>query len=94
ESGINNFWIKYKLDFDYLKPPKIKNVKSKYKNFMIWGQKEWGECSWGIENPNTTLRLPRIRYFKALEIEFYNTKETEDFNIKSLEFSEVEIFQS
>ena len=94
EADINNFWIKYKKNFDYLKSPKENQIKSKFKNFLIWGQGNWNESSWYVENPTASVRLPRIPYFKVLEIEIYNKNENEDFNIKSLEFSEVEIYQA
>ena len=94
EADINNFWIKYKRDFEYFKTPKENKIKSKYKNFLVWGQGYWAEKSWNVDNPTATVRLPRIPYFKILEIEIYNKNENEDFNIKSLEFSEVEIYQA
>ena len=94
EADINNFWIKYKRNFDYFKTPKEQNIKSKYKNFLIWNEGFWGENAWNVENPTVTLRLPRIPYFKVLEIEIYNKNETEDFSIKSLEFSEIEVYQA
>ena len=94
EADTNNFRIKYKKNYDYFKNYKENEIKSKYKNFMIWGQSYWEENSWSVENPTATVRLPRISYFKVLEIEIYNKNENEDFNIKGLEFSEVEIYQA
>lgn len=93
-SNTNNFWIKYIKNFDYLKPCKTKLVKSKYKNFLIWDKGHWGENYWNILNSTAITRLPKISKFKILEIEIYNTNINEDFNIKSIEFSEMEIYQS
>ena len=93
-SNTNNFWVKYSKNFDYFKPPKIKNVKSRYKNFLIWGKGVWGINFWNITGSSAILRLPRISAFKVLELEIYTTNINEDFNIKSLEFSEMEIYQS
>ena len=93
-SDTNNFYVKYSKNFDYLKPPRIKNIKSKYKNFLVWGQGFWDVNFWNIAGSSAIVRLPRISAFKALELEIYNTKINEDFNIKNLEFSEIEIYQS
>ena len=93
ESDTNNFWVKYSKNFDYLKPAKTKNIKSKYKNFLVWDEGYWDINFWNIVSSSAIARLPRISAFKVLELEIYNTKLKEDFNIKSLEFSEVEIYQ-
>ena len=93
-SDTNNFWVKYSKNFDYLRPSRIKNIKSKYKNFLVWDIGYWNENFWNIVGSSVITRLPRISAFKVLELDIYNTKASEDFNIKSLEFPEVEIYQS
>ena len=93
-SDTNNFWVKYTKNFDRLKPSKIKNIKSKYKNFLIWDEGNWDENFWEITGASFIVRLPRISVFKTLELEIYTTKINEDFSIKNLEFSEIELYQS
>lgn len=93
-SLTNNFWIKYSKNYDYLKPSRIRKVKSKYKNFLVWGEGVWNTNFWNILGSSAITRLPRISAFKILELEIYNTQINEDFNIKSLEFSEIEVYQS
>ena len=93
-SDTNNFWVKYMKNFDYLKPARIKNIKSKYKNFLVWDSGFWNVNFWNITGSSVITRLPRISAFKVLELEIYNTDKNEDFNIKSLEFGEVEIYQA
>ena len=93
-SDTNNFWVKYSKDFDYMKPSRQKNIKSKYKNFLVWNVGYWNVNFWNITASTLVSRLPRISVFKVLELEIYNKNVNEDFNIKSLEFSEIEIYQS
>ncbi len=93
-SDTNNFWVKYLKDFAYLKPSKERQIKSKYKNFLVWNVGYWGVNFWNIVGSSVITRLPRVSAFKVFELEIYNKTINEDFNIKSLEFSEIEVYQA
>ena len=88
----NQFYVKYVKNYNVIKKPKIRFVKSKLKNFMRWGQHLWGEVYWASENTNVIGKFPSAT-FKVLEIEMYSTKSSENFSIKNLEFSKIKVKQ-
>ena len=88
----NQFYVKYVKNYNVIKKPKIRFVKSKLKNFMIWGQHLWGEVFWSSDNTNVIGKFPSAT-FKVLEIEMYSTKASENFSIKNLEFSKIKVKQ-
>ena len=88
----NQFYVKYVKNYNVIKKPKIRFVKSKLKNFMRWGQHLWGEVYWASENTNVIGKFPSAT-FKILEIEMYSTKPSENFSIKNLEFSKIKVKQ-
>lgn len=90
----NNFYIKYVKNFNVFKKPKIKYIKSKWKNYLIWGQGNYGENYWASKKTNNITKLPNISAFKTVEIQFYTTNIHENFAIKNIEMNEVDLIQA
>lgn len=91
--GYNNqFYVKYVKNFNILKKPKVRFIKSKLKNYMYWDISNWDEAYWADPNANVIKKLPSAT-FKTLEIEIYSTQSNETFGIKNLEFSKIKVKQ-
>lgn len=90
----NNFYVKYVKNFNIFKKPKIKYIKSKWKNYLIWGKGFYGDDYWASKRTNSITKLPNISAFKTVEIQFYTTNINENFAIKSIEMNEVDIIQA
>lgn len=88
----NNFYVKYIKNYNTFKKPKVKYIKSKVKNFLIWGVGLWGVNFWSSKATNAVGKFPNAT-FKILEICIYTTKYTENFAIKNIEFSKIKIKQ-
>nr|DAX39333.1 MAG TPA: stabilization protein [Caudoviricetes sp.] len=88
----NNFYVKYIKNYNTFKKPKIKYIKSKVKNFLIWGVGLWGINYWASKATNAVGKFPNAT-FKILEICIYTTKLTENFAIKNMEFSKIKVKQ-
>lgn len=88
----NNFYVKYFKNYNMLKKPKIKYIKSKYKNFLIWGVGKWGVDMWSPKATNAIGKFPSAT-FKVLEMSIYTTKSSENFGIKNIEFSKIKVKQ-
>ena len=91
----NNFYVKYVKNYNTLKPPKIKEIKSKTKKGIIYYDQGYTYDSGYIYLPNVAtsiIRLPSST-FKALEITFYTEKLRQEFCIKTLEISKLKIKQ-
>ena len=91
----NRFWIKYVKNYNPLKSPKVKEIAGKsYGGIMTWDS---GDC-WDTDliyvpnSYNAILKLPSAT-FKALEITLYTTNASEDFCIKSIEYSKIKVKQ-
>lgn len=91
---MNEFYVKYAKNFDNFKKPKIKKVKSKYKNYLIWGQGKWGENYWAGGATNSVLKLPNVSAFKTLNISFYTENSLENFAIRNMEMNQVDSIQT
>lgn len=90
----NEFYVKYAKNFDNFKKPKIKKVKSKFKNYLIWGQGKWGENYWAGGTTNSILKLPNVSAFKTLNISFYTENSLENFAIRNMEMNQVDSIQT
>lgn len=88
----NQFYVKYIKNFNVLKTPKVRLIKSKYKKFMYWDVSNWDESYWSDEGANSIKKLPSAT-FKTLEIEIYSTQASENFCIKNIEFSKIKVKQ-
>lgn len=89
---INELFVKYIKNYNFLKRPKIKKLKSKYKKFLIYGESLWGEGFWCSENINALLKIPNTT-FKTLQITFYTENDKQDFSIRNIEFSKIKVIQ-
>ena len=90
----NEFYVKYQKNFNTFKKPKIKRVKSKFKNYLIWGQGTWGVNYWAGGTTNTILKLPNVSAFKTINISFYTTNSKENFAIRNMEMNQVDSIQT
>ncbi|MCR5266786.1 MAG: hypothetical protein K6E29_09390 [Cyanobacteria bacterium RUI128] len=88
----NKFKVKYVKNFDTQKKPKVKLIKTKYKNFLVWGLGKWGEAYWRSKNTNSIGKFPNAN-FKILEISIYTDDNTQDFSIRKIEFSKIKVKQ-
>lgn len=91
---INEFYVKYAKNFNTFKNPKIKKIKSKLKNYLIWGVGKWGENYWAGGTTNSILKLPNVSAFKTLNITFYTTSQKENFAIRNLEMNQIDSIQT
>ena len=89
---INNFYVKYIKNFNTFKKPKVKYIKAKYKNFLIYGVGYWGINYWSPKKTNSIGKFPTSN-FKILEIQIYTQTKDENFAIKNIEFSKIKIKQ-
>jgi len=89
---INNFYVKYIKNFNNFKKPKVKYIKAKYKNFLIYGVGYWGVNYWASKATNAVGKFPTSN-FKILEIQIYTENASQNFAIKNIEFSKVKIKQ-
>lgn len=90
----NNFYVKYVKNFNVFKKPKIKFIKSKWKNYLVWGIGRYKEDYWASQKTNIVTKLPNISAFKTLEMQFYTTNLNENFAIKNIEMNEVDLIQA
>lgn len=91
----NNFYTKYVKNYNVLKSPKIKEIKTKsLKNIMIYDSEHTYDTIYTYKPTSVTqiAKLPSVS-FKALEITFYTEKAPQDFCIKSLEMSRIKVKQ-
>lgn len=91
---INEFYVKYQKNFNTFKKPKIKKVKSKFKNYLIWGVGKWGVNYWAGGTTNSILKLPNVSAFKTLNISFYTTSQKENFAIRNMEMNQIDSIQT
>lgn len=92
---LSHFWIKYVKNYNYYKKAKTKEVKSKIStNVLTYDSGEYYDSSYiYIPNKlNTIVKMPSST-FKALEITFYTVSTSNQFAIKSIEFSELKVKQ-
>lgn len=91
----NNFWVQYVKNYDMLKRPKIKQIKSKtIKNVIKYNS--GAKYNTGvIYKPNAVTQVRKLpsANFKALQIKFYTEEERQDFCIKSIEFTKIKVKQ-
>lgn len=90
----NEFYVKYQKNFNTFKKPKIKKVKSKFKNYLVWGQGTWGVNYWASRTTNSILKLPNVSAFKTINISFYTTNSKENFAIRNMEMNQVDSIQT
>lgn len=91
----NNFFVKYVKNYNVLKSPKIKEIKSKsLKNIMTYDTDNTYDTVYSYQPTTVTqvIKLPSISA-KALEMTFYTEHEPQAFCIKSLEMSRIKVKQ-
>ncbi len=94
-SHVNDFYVKYVKNYDLLKQPKIKHIKTKtIKNILYYDSGQ----SWDSEYiyiPNSLMQILKMpsATFKALEITIYTQEQGQGFYIKTLEMSKVKVKQ-
>jgi len=94
-SYSNNFWVKYVKNYDVLKKPKEKEIKSKsIKNTLRYNTGiKWGDgYKYKTKGVNIVVKIPSAT-FRALEITFYTKEKKQDFCIKNIEFSKIKVKQ-
>lgn len=88
----NKFYVKYIKNFNLFKTPKIKLVKTKAKNYLLWDVGYWDVNYWSSGNTNVISKFPSAT-FKTLEMQIYTTDYTQNFSIKNIEFSKIKVKQ-
>lgn len=88
----NSFYVKYVKNYNTFKKPKIKLIKSKLKNFLIWGVGLWGIDYWASKATSIIGKFPNAN-FRVLEISIYTQSVSQNFSIKNIEFSKVKVKQ-
>lgn len=91
----NNFWVKYVKNYDTIKKPKTKLIKSKsIKNTFVYNSGITYNSGYTYKTDTITQirKLPSAN-FKALQITFYTEKTGQDFCIKSIEFTKIKVKQ-
>lgn len=88
----NSFYVKYIKNYNTFKKPKVKLIKSKIKNFMVWGVGYWGIDYWLSENTNVIGKFPNAT-FKVLEMSIYTENSSQNFAIRNVEFSKIKVKQ-
>lgn len=94
-TNICNFWCKYVKNYNIMKRPKIKEIKSKKSSKVLLLDNELlldNGNEFASVGFNTVVKLPSAT-FKALEITLYTQKQTDNFAIKSLEMSRIKVKQ-
>ena len=88
----NTFFVKYIKNYNTFKKPKVKYIKSKLKNFLIWGIGQWGINYWASKATSIIGKFPNAT-FKILEMCIYTENATQSFSIKNIEFSKIKVKQ-
>lgn len=88
----NRFYVKYVKNYNLFKKPKVKLIKTKYKNFLYWDIGFWDINYWFANRTSNVGKFPNAT-FKILEISIYTTNKDEDFSIKNIEFSKIKVKQ-
>jgi hypothetical protein len=91
---ICHFWVKYIKNYQALKQPKLKEIKSKQiPNVLVYDVGTWdSEFIYEPNVLNSVIKIPSTT-FKALEICFYTETPEQQFAIKSIEFSRLKVKQ-
>lgn len=89
---VNKFKVKYVKNYNVFKKPKVKLIKTKYKNLLIWGQGFWGVNYFGTANTSAIGKFPNAN-FKVLEIFIFTDAADQNFSIKNIEFSKIKVKQ-
>lgn len=90
-----HFWVKYVKNYNPLKKPKVKEIKTKTNTQILYYDKGYCYDSGYIYPPktlNSVVKLPSAT-FKAIEIMFYTEDSTHSFALKALEFSKLKVKQ-
>jgi len=88
----NNFYVKFIKNFNILKKPKVKYIKSKLKKFMYWDIGYFDKGYYASEKSSIIYKFPNAT-FKVLEIEIYTNGINQDFSIRNIEFSKIKVKQ-
>lgn len=91
----NDFFVQYVKNYDVLKSPKIKQIKSKTTKNVIRYNSGATYNSGAIYKPNAVTQVRKLpsANFKALQIKFYTENKNQDFCIKSIEFTKIKVKQ-
>lgn len=95
----NKFFVKYIKNFNTVKKPKVKFIKTAYKNVLLWDIGFWDINTWESKNTSAIGKFPNAT-FKILEIEIYTDENVEEidrkgqtFAIKNIEISKIKVKQ-
>ena len=88
----NSFYVQYVKNYNTFKKPKIKLIKSKVKNFLIWDVGHWDVDFWMSRNTNVIGKFPNAT-FKVIEISIYTENSNQNFAIRNIEFSKIKVKQ-
>lgn len=92
---LNDFWVKYVKNYDLLKVPKKKRIKTKtVKNIMRYDTTDTYDTEY-IYQPNAVLQILKIpsATFRAVQITFYTETKGQAFYIKNLEMTKLKVKQ-
>lgn len=94
-SQINDFYVKYVKNYDLLKLPKVKHIKTKTIKNVLYYDAEQTYDSIYTYVPNALMQILKLpsATFKALEITIYTQEAGQGFYIKTLEMSKVKVKQ-
>lgn len=92
-SKSTNFYVKYIRNYDFLKKPKEKLVKTKIiKNALYWDIGHWDINFWASADSKAIYKFPGAN-FKALEIKIYTKEDGQEFSIMAIEMSKIKVKQ-
>ena len=95
QAAENNFWVSYVKDNDIFKNLKKKKISAPFKNYLEWNVSNWNEQYWYSPNSvKSVCKLPKPANFKTLELVFMAEGVHESFNIKNIEFIDVQELQT
>lgn len=87
----NDFYVKYVKNYDSLKKPKIRNIKAKsLKNVLYWDIGYFDKHHYAPKNASSYYKLPS-EIFRTLELHFYTQKDGQDFSIRNIEFTHINL---
>ena len=89
---VNDFYVKYTKNYDIIRKPKKKHIKTKNKGLYYTDIDFCDDSYTAPKTTGLTAKFPNAT-FKILEIEIYTQDGTNDFCIKNIEFSKIKVKQ-
>lgn len=88
----NSFYVKYIKNYNTMKKPKVKFIKTKYRNVGIYGVSLYNHCYYRPKNTAAVAKFPNAT-FRILEIEIFSRTQNDTFSIRNLEMSKIKVKQ-